>query len=340
MDPLVTPPLAYALLIGQGRSGTNYLLSLLDQSAATHCRNEPDQLDASALSRLSEFRFFVDDETRLAALFEPAVRQAARCVGPRDHMADVEKDWLRRGRRRAGYFWLRQRTRAVERLIHRRKPMDGKELVFPGWMVDTARLERAVHVFKLNAAAGLGAWALGARPDARVLHIVRHPGGFAKSWLSRWVRGEGGMGRGRGTADRYGGEERLREVARRDTRWAALLGDLDAIGRAEGELWWWRYVNETLYAAGHGRERYTCVLYEELARDPVGVSKRAYAACGLAWSETLAARVRALSDGAESIAEAWKDQLEPELVALVEKVLHGSSMERWWAETGGMREVA
>ena len=58
-------PLAYALLIGQGRSGTNYLLSLLDQSAATHCRNEPDQLDSSALSRLAEFRFFVGDEPRL-----------------------------------------------------------------------------------------------------------------------------------------------------------------------------------------------------------------------------------------------------------------------------------
>src|SRR5262245_19597469 len=207
-------PLDYALLIGQGRSGTNYLLSLLDQSAATHCRNEPDQLDSSALAGLVDFRFFVDDERRLSELYEPAVRQAARCVGPRDHMADVEKDWLRRGRRRAGYFWLRQRYRAVERLLRRRKPMDGKELVFPGWMVDPDALARSFHVFKLNAAIGVGTWALGARPAARVLHIVRHPGGFAKSWLKRWVRGEGGMDRGQGNADRLRDEDRLREAAR------------------------------------------------------------------------------------------------------------------------------
>ena len=336
--PLV--PLDYALLIGQGRSGTNFLLSLLDQSATTHCRNEPDQLDASALARLSEFRFFVDDAARLAALFEPAVRQAARCVGPRDHMADVAKEWLRRGRQRAGYFYLRQRYRAVERLIRRRKPMDGKELVFPSWMVDATRLERSLHVFKLNAAVGLGAWALAARPDARVLHIVRHPGGFAKSWLKRWVRGEGGMDRGKGTADRLSDEDRLREAARRDPRWAQRFGDIDAMDRAEGELWWWRYANETLHEAGRTQARYTRVLYEDLAADPESVSRGVYAACGLAWDATIAGRVRAIASGADEIARAWKDELAPEFVALVEKVLHGSVMEHWWPETGGARGAA
>ena len=32
--------------------------------------------------------------------------------------------------------------------------------------------------------------------------------------------------------------------------------------------------------------------------------------------------------------------IEPGLVALVEKVLQGSDMERWWSDTGGTREVA
>jgi hypothetical protein len=331
---------AHALLIGQGRSGTNFLLSLLDQSAHTHCRNEPDQLDASALARLSEFRFFVDDPARLGELYGPAVRQAARCVGPRDHMADVEKDWLRRGRRRAGYFFLRQRYRAVERLIHRRKPMDGKELAFPSWMVDPARLEQSLHVFKLNAAAGLGAWVLANRPDALVVHILRHPGGFAKSWLKRWVRGEGGMDRGKGNADRWSDEDRLRAAAQRDARWAALFGDIDAMSRAEGELWWWRYVNESLMAAGAGGRRYVRVLYEDLARDPERVSRVVFDTCGLTWDTAIAARVRAISGGAERIARAWKDELDPKLVALVEKVLHASPMAPFWNEEAGRRAVA
>lgn len=333
-------PLSYALLIGQGRSGTNYLLSLLDRSPATHCRNEPDQLDAGALARLAPFRFFVDDETTLETLLDDAVRRAARCVGPRDHMSDVEKNWIRRDRRRAGYFYLRHRYRAVERLIHWRKPMDGKELVFPGWMVDARALEKSFHVFKLNAAVGYGAWALRERPGARVIHIVRHPGGFLKSWHKRWVRGEGGQERGKGNADTLREEDRLREIARREPAWAELLGDVAAIGPAERELWWWRYLNEALNAAGRGRANYLHVLYENLAHDPTGVSRAVYAFSGLEWNEAIAQQVRAISRGADKIARAWKDELEPDMVALVEKVLYGSPMEAWWGEDGEARAAA
>ena len=340
MNPSPTPsaPLASALLIGQGRSGTNYLLGVLDQSKATHCRNEPDQLDSSALARLAPFRYFVDDGAELARRFDGAVRQAARCVGPRDHMTDVEKAWLRTGRRRPGYFYLRQRYRLVERLIRWRKPMDGKELVYPRWMVDHAALARSFHVFKLNGAAGYGGWALRERPGTRVIQIVRHPGGFAKSWLKRWVRGEGGQDRGRGNPDALREEERLREIVRRNPRWAALLGDVDAIGREERELWWWRYLNEALHEAGHGRANYTLVLYEDLAHHPERVGREVYAALGLEWNTDIAARVRAMSRDAEKIARAWKDELEPAMVALVEKVLYGSPMERWW--DGGARAAA
>lgn len=340
MQSPTLPTLAYALLIGQGRSGTNYLLGLLDQSATTHCRNEPDQLDSSALAGLADFRYFVDDEQRLAPLFDAAVRRAARCVGPRDHLAEVEKRWLQPGRRAPGYFWLRQRYRVVERLIHWRKPMDGKELVFPAWMVQESELAQSFHVFKLNAAAGYGAWALRERPDGKVIQIVRHPGGFLKSWLKRWVRGEGGQERGKGTADKLREEDRLREIVRRDERWSRLLGDVEAIGREERELWWWRYLNEALHASGKGRENYRLVLFEDLAHQPERVSREVYGFCGLEWNEGIAASVRSISRGAEKIARAWKDELEPDKVALVEKVLYGSSMERWWSETGGARGAA
>jgi Sulfotransferase family len=332
--------LAYALLIGQGRSGTNYLLGLLDQSAHTHCRNEPDQLDRSALARLAPFRFVVDDEAELGRLYDGAVRQAARCLGPRDHLTEVDKAWIRPGRRRLGYFLLRQRIRAVERLVHWRKPMDGKEHVFPRWMVDPAALARSTHVFKLNAAVGYGGWALRARAGARVIQIVRHPGGFAKSWLKRWVHGEGGQQRGRGNADRWQDEERLREVARRDPRWAARFGDIERMERFEGELWWWRWVNETLLEAGGGRPNHCLVLYEDLTREPERITRGVYEFLGLSWSAEIAARVAALSRGAESIARAWKDELDPAHVATVERVLHGSPMETWWTRTEAPRAAA
>ena len=329
--------LAYALLIGQGRSGTNYLLSLLDQSARTHCRNEPDQLDRSALSRLKDFRFFVDDERALAALFDGAIEGAARRMGPRDHRVTVPNAWLVPGREQLGYFYLRQRIRLVERLIHFRKPMDGKEHEFPSWMVDRTALARSFHVFKLNAAMGYGAWALRARAGARLIQIVRHPGGFAKSWFQRWVKGEGDQQRGRGNADRLQDEDRLREVAQRDARWAALFGDINRLERFEGELWWWRYVNETLHAAGNARANYHCVLYEDLTRAPEETCRRVFDFCGLEWTGEIAARVRGLSGGAEKIARAWKDELDPAHVAIVERVLSGSPMEHWWSQAEARR---
>ncbi len=326
------PALDYALLVGQGRSGTNFLLALLDQSPRTHCRNEPDQLDRSALSALAEFRFFVDDEAKLARIFDPAIGEAALCVGPRDHAADLPKTWLRPLSRRAGFFYLRQRYRAVERLLRRRKPMDGRELRFPPWMADPERLAQSFHVFKLNAAVGVGAWALRRRPQARVLHIVRHPGGFAKSWLARWVKGEGGQERGAGTPDALRDEERLRAVLRREPHWARVMGDVDAMDRVEGELWWWRYVNESLWREGRARASYRLTLYEDRVAQPLEATRAVFETCGLGWSEEIAGRVGRVARGAEGIARAWRDELDRRTVALVERVLDGSPMAAWWRD--------
>ncbi len=323
------PTLDHALLVGQGRSGTNFLLALLDRSPRTHCRNEPDQLAGSALAALGEFRFFVDDLPRLAALYDARFREAALCVGPRDHHARVEKDWLRPGLGGPGYFYLRQRYLLLERVLRRRHPMDGRELRYPSWMVERDRLERSLHVFKLNAAVGLAGWALEHRPEARVLHLVRHPGGFLRSWLERWVRREDERERERSTR---AGVERLRGLARREPRWAALLGDVDALGRAEGELWWWRWVNEALHEAGRGRRGYRLVLYEELSARAVEVGRAVFGCCSLPWDRELEQRVLGLARGSEAIARAWKDELEPESVALVERVLDGSPMAGWWPE--------
>ena len=42
-------PRRYVLIAGQGRSGTNWLLQILDLSSQTHCRNEPNDCIGSAL---------------------------------------------------------------------------------------------------------------------------------------------------------------------------------------------------------------------------------------------------------------------------------------------------
>ena len=42
----------YILIVGQARSGTNWLLDLLDLSPYTHCRNEADKLENSPFAQL------------------------------------------------------------------------------------------------------------------------------------------------------------------------------------------------------------------------------------------------------------------------------------------------
>jgi hypothetical protein len=77
------------------------------------------------------------------------------------------------------------------------------------------------------------------------------------------------------------------------------------------------------------------VLYEDSRRDPIGVSRAAYAFLGLTFDAGLERRVAAMAEGAEEIARAWKDELEPEMAALVEKVLDGSPMAAGGPRGGG-----
>ena len=317
--------LSYALVLGQGRSGTNYLLHLLNQSADTHCRNEPDQLEGSKLGDLAASRFVVDDPESLGPLWDEAVEDAALSIGPRDHRVQGPKSWIYPGTTRLGYGWLRQRYRLVHRFLRSDQPMFGSEVRFPRWMTSEARLRQAFHVFKLNAACGLGTWVLQHRPLGRAFHIVRHPGGFTKSWLRRWVDSNGQDETGEACRVRLGNLLDL------EPEWAEEIEDPETLSHIEAELWFWRWVNERLAAVGDEASGYFRIIYEELAENPVEVTRETYRFCELPWTDQVERRVLEISRGSRRIASAWKDELERDVVESIEKVLHGSSLSRLWA---------
>lgn len=329
--------LDYALLVGQGRSGTNFLLGLLDASPSTHCRNEPDQLHGSALGRLRPYRFFADDGPELGPLWDFAVRGAALTTGPRDHVCGQRKDWIHRGAQQLGFHWLRNRYRLMHLLRPSGRPMDARECSFPRWMVAPERLERAYHVFKLNAACGLTSWMLDYRPQAHAIQIVRHPGGFVRSWLRRWVHGSEARVRLGGPGDEPRDADRLREAARREHRWAKLFGDIDRLSRIEAELWWWRYCTETIMEAGAGHPGYKLVVYEDLAERPLEIARDVFGFCGLEWDAEVAARVSALTRDSVRIAHAWKRDLSADVVAAIERVLDRSPLDGVWGRLGDTR---
>lgn len=326
----------YALIIGQGRSGTNYLLQLLDMSRRTHCRNEADRAPGNVLHCLDEHRFHVADTAELERIWDDAMRAASLRMTARDpHVFEDAgfhaKDWIYPGARRAGRLYLNLLYRALHSHGRRTGNRRNLERTFPFWITSAERLGRALHVFKLNGACGIAGWMFEHRPDGRAVHIVRHPGGFVRSWLNRWVHN--------GMATDYAGRDkdvdghnrsRLRDVAAREPEWAARFGDIDALPLVETELWFWRWCNESLAAQGEGREGYRRVIFEELTSDPVAVVRDVFGFLELPVEPELEALVREKSRSSKSIASAWKRDLDPAVVASIERVLDGSPMVPWW----------
>jgi hypothetical protein len=177
-------------------------------------------------------------------------------------------------------------------------------------------------------------WILRHRPQARILHIVRHPCGRLNSWLSRYVAGR--------NVDEILAvrKDRLRKIGEADTDWQAKFGDVEAMSLVECEVWFWRYFNESVYAAGHDHTGYLRLVYEDLVEAPIAHARQAYAFCGLSWdthveaiiSRGLDSSIRGkLSHTPASIARAWKTGLLPKHIQTVEAIVHDSPIMAWWA---------
>ena len=87
--------LDYALVSGHGRSGTNWLLELLDLSPQTFCRNEPSGILNSPLKQFDYDRFVKRaNQCALAESWDDAVRWTASHVGERDRVITMPKDHM------------------------------------------------------------------------------------------------------------------------------------------------------------------------------------------------------------------------------------------------------
>src|SRR3712207_4350983 len=82
----------YVLIVGHGRSGTNWLLDILDNSPRTHCRNEPNEIAASPLAKLPSPYVPGQDLAPMARDWDAAVRWTATHMGERDHAWAGPKD--------------------------------------------------------------------------------------------------------------------------------------------------------------------------------------------------------------------------------------------------------
>ncbi len=199
------------------------------------------------------------------------------------------------------------------------------EWSLPWWLGSKQRLTESLPVLKLIVSPGWTDFILRTRPNVKVLHIVRHPGGVLNSWLNRYVAH-------RDVREvKNGSRARLEQLAQSDPNWARRLGDIQRMSIDELELWYWRYMNEIIWESGEQAGNYHQLIYEELVVDTVALMRQVFARCSLGWSESIGQRIAALSSNSVSIATKWRNCLTAPQVDVVERILEDSAMKDWWS---------
>jgi hypothetical protein len=317
----------YILIAGHGRSGTNFLLRLLDFSGLTHCRNEPDQLDCSVLRTLSSKSVYTTASNQaLDAGWDNAVALASQCFGIRDGRVDCRKEHVYELIRRLGGCRIicSSRIRSFLSILGVQKIEEERR--FPWWLGPESKLLAAVPVVKINQMPGWAAWVSNQRPEVRIIHIIRHPGGYLASWKARYLKlndreAVGAVNR-----------QRLEAVLQADPSWHDIWGDCTSMTAEESELWYWRYAAETIHAAGRGKENYRLVVYEELASRPLETMNSIYEFCGLPWSSEQESMIGHTTRDSQEIATAWHQKLSPEDHQIVSRILTGTNLQSLWKE--------
>ena len=279
------------IIAGHGRSGSNRLLDVFAASARTNCRNEPNEIEGSALAALPD-GFFLFESNEQAAFLEawgPARDFAARSIGERDRIAEGPKDWRSElARSTIGKHVLRRR-----RVRGALSPLNA-EWAEGEWQADrfyaSGAIDDALPVFKILLMQGWADALLRAETGTLVVHNLRDPDDFLRSWWHRYVA-------------EVGTETVYADSARTLDRVVAAFGGArlyseegSAEATMEAELWRWRYVNEPLYVRHRDHPRYALVTYAEASRDPLGVAERLYALAGLELDEGARQRIGGMTN--------------------------------------------
>jgi hypothetical protein len=315
----------YIFILGNGRSGTNWLNEIINLSSKTHCRNEPNDLSKSPFSKLPNPWIKLDKKADIAPLWNNAIKWSSRTIWERDKAPSVLKDFIKFPKLYHLMYSI-TRHKKIRNLISFFLPsLRGSEwIILPNWLTEKTFFENAVKVFKFTQVPGWASWIVHNQPEAIILHIVRHPGGFLNSWKNRWLN----LNSKKEVAE--ANRKRLYLITKSDSKWKTLFGDIDVISVEESELWFWRYACETIHKSCMKSQNYKLIIYDDLVKSPVEISKSIYSLCKLPWTKEIETKILESSINSKQIANAWKNKLNKGDIRLVNKILKGSIMETWW----------
>lgn len=328
----------YALIVGNGRSGTNWLLTMLDASRLTHCRNEPQEIQTSPYHRLPTPPLDGNVSEAMAMKWDAFVAWTSQRMGERDLKITNPKNHIYAWAQKTGIAHLPVRPKLQKQLRPFIPALQRGEWLMPAWIGNQTRLHQALAVLKVNdLRAWVAEWIFQHRPQVPVIHITRHPGGQLNSGIKRFFSD---LSPEQQTREQHLHQGILKLAAQLHPEWGEKFGDIEAMTLIEAVAWVWRYNNEMIYLAGQQAPNYLPIVYEDLAQDPIYHARRLYKICQLSWtadvehiiSQGLDTSVWGkLEKSSNSVADAWKRKLAPEYQDLANKVLEGSLMQTWWA---------
>lgn len=311
----------YVVVTGHGRSGSNMLLDMLNEHPRTMCRNEPDAMATSPMKALPDGFFDADMAPDFLEVFQEVLGRALLRNSVRDNFGLVEKVWFRSQLRALiGQELLRNKhTRRLLGVVNPALCRD--EWQTPSFYVDRRLAKQALPVFKIILASG---WLLrthDADPGQRILHIIREPVDFLRSWANRYIKRHA-----------EGGEqvyqtncETMPRIFEHFGVHSSCLTKFSTEHLIETELWRWRYVNETLLQRLGQSDRYRIFRFEDVkARQRDSVSD-IFGFCGLELDDRTWGRVALLSNRMfPKISERPFDDVDVE--AIICKVLENSPL--------------
>lgn len=345
MNPSSPTPLSpdrppYILIVGNGRSGTNWLLSMLAASPETHCRNEPHDIASSPFHQLPSAQEIRRNPALMAQRWQYFVTWTARRMGERDHRITAPKTYVHPLAQQLGVAYLPARPKVRRALRYVFPALRQAEWRLPWWVGSERRLKEACGVLKINdLRAWIVRWVLENHPEVPILHIVRHPGGQLNSGLSRFFDH---LSPEELTSERWLYQDILKTAIVVDPHWRSVLGSDVAISQfslMEAVAWFWRYNNEEIYTLGQNYPQYRLVVYEQLAQNPLDYAQQVYSQCRLPFTPEIQGHIQQgtetsvwgkLDKPPAAVAEVWKKKLSPEHQALAQRVLEGSPMAAWW----------
>lgn len=316
------------LIFGMPRSGTTWIGKLFDSHPDTLYRHEPDSVLKLSLPLFpekqdaSKYR----DELQSFVASLPRMR-SPEVVGkqplfPKNYLCAAALAMYR-----ASVMAAKAGSR-----IRRHFPCVYRPTAFGH--------ERARLVWKSIESSGRLGICVDALPDARAIHLMRHPCGYVASIL----RGEAGRRFGDLTpvSDRTWLLKMLLATSTGKAH-GLTLDDLKRLTPEERLAWCWVLIHEKMLADATDDERVLTIRYEDVCADPFAATRRMFEFAGLDWSSQTEAFISTSTEEVDAgyysvfkdphaAAQRWRCELAPPVIDRIMRVLRGTSLRRFYED--------